>query len=162
MVVDSLGAELERLAHLHASGHLSDDEYEALKERLLESTLSTVHSETVAGDSVDWVKGKAAEATAWIEEKWSDPDLLAKGGELVGKGQKIGKRGRFTGAGQLLLGASNVASNLIERRKHELLAGVSEEAATSVAKPQGTWVPDAVSGESRDEADARPHKGRGQ
>ena len=74
----------------------------------------------------------------------------------------IGKRGRFTGAGQLLLGASNAASHLIEQRKHELLAGVSEEIATSVAKPQGTWVPDAVSGESRDEADARPHKGRGQ
>ncbi len=35
--MDSVGEELERLARLKASGDLSDEEYELLKSRLLDS-----------------------------------------------------------------------------------------------------------------------------
>ena len=77
--MDSVGEELERLARLRASGDLSDEEYELLKSRVIDSTADTSPTKDTSDDeppmgmdSEEWEQIKEAEVSKSIHSNWSD------------------------------------------------------------------------------------------
>ena len=77
--MDSVGEELERLARLRASGDLSDEEYELLKSRVIDSTADTSPTKDTSDDeppmgmdSEEWEQIKEATVSESIHSNWDD------------------------------------------------------------------------------------------